>query len=64
MSGNVRTTIMVSSTLADRVSKHVAETGESLTSFYTRAVLNQLENEGDWGIRYELECESNGEEAY
>lgn len=50
-----KTTIIASEILMDRVSKHVAEREESLTDFYNRAILNQLENEGDFTIRDELE---------
>lgn len=46
-----RTTIMASEILMNRVSSHVDKTGESLSKFYCRAILNQLENEGDFEIR-------------
>ena len=54
-----RTTIMASSSLMERVAKHVKKTGENLTDFYNRAILNQLENDGDFEIRDILEEESN-----
>ena len=52
-----RTTIMVSPALMDRVTTHCAERGENLTDFYNRAILNQLENDGDFEIRDILEEE-------
>lgn len=54
-----RTTIMASETLMDRVAKHVKKTGENLTDFYNRAILNQLENDGDFEIRDTLEEEAD-----
>lgn len=54
-----RTTIMASSVLIDRVNKHCSKTGEKLTDFYNRAILNQLENDGDFEIRDEVEVDSN-----
>ena len=54
-----KTTIVTRKTLLDRVSKHLVETGETQTSFVTRALVNQLENEGDLTIREELEEESD-----
>lgn len=55
-----RTTIMASETLMNRVAKHCAKTGEKLGDFYNRAILNQLENEGDFDIRDEVEEEAYG----
>ena len=52
-----RTTIMMSDVLMERVQKHVKKSGESLTDFYNRAILNQLEKDGDFEIRDELEGE-------
>lgn len=46
-----RTTIMMSSVLAERVQAHVKQSGENLTDFYNRAILNQLENDGDYEVR-------------
>lgn len=54
-----RTTIMASETLMNRVAKHTAKTGEKLGDFYNRAILNQLENDGDFEIRDEVEEELN-----
>jgi hypothetical protein len=56
----VRTTIMASEKLMNRVADHCAKTGEKLGDFYNRAILNQLENEGDFDIRDEVEEEVNG----
>lgn len=56
----VRTTIMASEKLMNRVAEHTAKTGEKLGDFYNRAILNQLENDGDFDIRDEVEEEVNG----
>ena len=56
----VRTTIMASEKLINRVADHCAKTGEKLGEFYNRAILNQLENDGDFEIRDEVEEEING----
>lgn len=50
-----RTTIMAHPVITDRVSKHVEKTGDKLVDFYIRAIINQLEKEGDWQIRDEME---------
>lgn len=55
-----RTTIVVSKTLLDRMSIHVAKNSDNQTNFITRALVNQLEREGDIEIRdilNEEECE-------
>lgn len=49
--GISRTTITASSILIDRVGTHARQRGENLTAFYNRAILNQLENDGDFEIR-------------
>lgn len=54
-----RTTIMASDKLIGRVNEHISETGETLTSFINRALLNQLEKDGDFEIRDILEVEEN-----
>ena len=54
-----RTTIMASEKLMNRVAEHTAKTGEKLGDFYNRAILNQLENDGDFSIRDEVEEELN-----
>jgi len=55
-----RTTIMASEKLMNRVAEHCAKTGEKLGDFFNRAILNQLENEGDFDIRDEVEEEVDG----
>lgn len=55
--GIARTTIMASEKLMARVAEHTAKTGEKLGDFYNRAILNQLENDGDFEIRDEVERE-------
>ena len=52
-----KTTIITSKTLLDRVAKHIVSTGENQTEFVTRALINQLENDGDLTIRKEIEEE-------
>lgn len=52
-----RTTIMASDVLMERVEKHTKEIGEKLGDFYNRAILNQLENDGDFEIRDLVERE-------
>ena len=54
-----RTTIMASDVLMERVEKHTKENGEKLSDFYNRAILNQLENDGDFEIRDLVEREGN-----
>ena len=46
-----RTTVMMDSILFDRVQEHIKETGETLTDFYNRAIVNLLEKDGDFEIR-------------
>ena len=57
-----RTTIMLSKTLADTLSIHVRKNGDNQTDFITRAIVNQLENEGDISIRHILEMEEEANE--
>lgn len=52
-----KTTIVTSKTLLDRMSVHVKKNGDNQTDFITRAILNQLEREGDFEIRMLLEEE-------
>ena len=54
-----RTTIMASEKLMSRVSEHTAKSGEKLGDFFNRAILNQLEKDGDFEIRDEVEEEVN-----
>ena len=46
-----RVTIMMNPAVAERVQQHTRNRGESLTDFYNRAIVNQLENDGDYEIR-------------
>lgn len=55
-----RTTIMADEILMNRVSSHIKETGENLSDFFNRAILNQLEKDGDFDIRDEVEESRNG----
>ena len=50
---------MMSDVLAERVQSHVKSSGENLTDFYNRAILNQLENDGDYEIRDLWEEDTN-----
>lgn len=54
-----RTTIVASKTLLDRIGVHVARNGDNQTNFITRALVNQLEREGDLEIRDILKEEEN-----
>lgn len=61
---NVRVTIVIPSILVDRVKQHHDKENpcETLSSFYTRAIVNQLEKEGDYETREILENLFNAEE--
>lgn len=54
-----KTTIVTSKLLLDRMGVHVKKNGDNQTDFITRAIINQMEKEGDLTIRSELEEESN-----
>ena len=54
-----KTTIMTSKLLLDRLSVHVRKNGDNQSDFITRAIINQLEKEGDISIRSEMEEENN-----
>lgn len=54
-----KTTIVTNKTLLDRVGVHVRKNGDNQTEFFTRAIVNQLEREGDVEIRSMLEEENN-----
>ena len=54
-----KTTIVTSKTLLDRVGIHVKKNGDNQTDFITRALVNQLEREGDFEIRALLEAENS-----
>jgi hypothetical protein len=47
----VRTTVMCSEILMKRANEHTKQRGETLTDFFNRAIINQLENDGDFEIR-------------
>ena len=55
-----KTTIVTSKLLLDRLGVHVKKNGDNQTDFITRAIINQMEREGDLTIRSELEEENNG----
>lgn len=57
-----RTTIMADKKLLSAVSAHVKENGESQGDFIMRALVNQLEREGKFGIRFDLEDNNVGVE--
>ena len=53
-----KTTIITNKTLLDRVGIHVKRNGDNQTDFITRAMVNQLEREGDLEIREILKEEN------
>ena len=54
-----KTTIVTSKLLLERMGVHVKKNGDNQTDFITRAIVNQMEREGDLEIRSELEAENN-----
>lgn len=56
-----RTTIIISDLLMERVEKYCKNNSMTQTEFYSKAILNQLENDGDFEIRDLLEEEENAE---
>lgn len=56
-----RTTIVASDILMERVEKYCKEKSITQTEFYNKAILNQLENAGDFEVRDLLEEEENAE---
>lgn len=56
-----RTTIVASDLLMERVEKYCKNNSITQTEFYNKAILNQLENDGDFEIRDLLEEEENAE---
>lgn len=54
-----KTTIVTDKLLLDRVGIHVKKGGDNQTDFITRALINQLEREGDFTIRQDLMEERN-----
>lgn len=55
-----KTTIVTSKLLLDRMGVHTKKNGDNQTDFITRAIINQMEREGDLTIRSEVEAENNG----
>lgn len=51
-----RTTITMNATLLEDIQKHIGRK-ESLSDFLSKAAVNQLEKEGQFGTRYKLEDE-------
>ena len=54
-----KTTIVTSKLLLDRMGVHVKKNGDNQTDFITRAIINQMEREGDLTIRSEVEDEKS-----
>ena len=54
-----KTTIVTSKLLLERMGVHVKKNGDNQTDFITRAIINQMEREGDLTIRSEVEEENN-----
>lgn len=50
-----KTTIVVEDLLMKRVAEHTTTRNETLTEFYTRAIINQLEKDGDYEVRDMIE---------
>lgn len=55
-----KTTIVTAKYLLDRMSVHVRQHGDNLSDFMTRAIVNQMENDGDISIRHDMEELNNG----
>lgn len=55
-----KTTIVTSAFLLDRMGVHVKQHKDNQTDFITRAIINQMEREGDIAIRSEMEEEKYG----
>lgn len=53
-----KTTIVTSKLLLDTIGIHVKKNGDNQTDFITRALVNQLEREGNLTIRREMEEEA------
>ena len=51
----MKTTINIDEVLFNRIKKHLEITGETQTEFFTKSFVNQLESEGDFEIRDEVE---------
>lgn len=57
---NSKTTIVTYQHLLDRMGVHVRMNKDNQTDFLTRAIINQMEREGDISIRLEMEELANG----
>lgn len=55
-----KTTIVTSAFLLEKMGIHVKKNHDNQTDFITRAIVNQMEREGDFAIREEMEEISNG----
>lgn len=55
-----KTTIVTSKHLLDVMGIHVKKNNDNQTDFITRAIVNQLEKEGNFTIRSEMEEERCG----
>ena len=55
-----KTTIVTSKHLLEVMGVHVKKNGDNQTDFITRAIINQLEREGNLTIRSEMKEEYNG----
>lgn len=55
-----KTTIVTYAHLLDRMGVHVRKNRDNQTDFLTRAIINQMEREGDIDIRHEMEEIANG----
>lgn len=55
-----RTTIVLSKHLLTQMIIHSRKNGENQTEFLTRAIINQMENDGNLTIRSEMEEELDG----
>lgn len=49
---------MASEVLMKRVTEHCNSSGENLSEFYNRAIINQLEKDGDFEVRDLVEEDS------
>ena len=58
-----KTTIVTYSHLLNRLGVHVKKNSDNLTEFFTRAIVNQMEKEGDIDIRFEMEDMIDGKEC-
>lgn len=55
-----RTTVVLSKHLFNQMTIHNRINGENQTEFLTRAIINQMENDGNLEIRKEMEELING----